>query len=332
MSGNKEITPLLSIICPAYNHEMYIAQALDGFVMQKTNFPFEIIVHDDASSDGTVRIMRDYEAKYPHLFRNIYQKENQFSKNIMSVAQNLFNASKGKYIACCDGDDYWTDPFKLQKQVDFLEAYPASAGCFHHSFIIDKNNEELNTIYNPYVSKFLSYNQEMALTWLGSSYATCSLVFRSSILLNLPNWYKEDACDEFLDILITHYGSLDFIDQTMSVYRITGAGTWTGLSNTQKAEVLLNRTLVLYNEDFFRAKYSNFLIKKIKNLSIELTYDKSLKRKKRFRYFSIALKFIEFNSVGHFLFVIRFLIDPIYNIALTRKLVSLLKSSFLKRK
>lgn len=327
----EDIQPVVSVFNWSYNHVNFIRQSIESILEQKTTFPIEIIIHDDASNDGTIEIIREYESKYPRLFRNIIQKENQWSQG-KSVMDPLFKAPRGKYIALTHGDDYWIDPYKLQKQVDFLEANPASAGCFHHAFAIDRNNEELNTIYNPYVSKFLSYNQEMALTWLGSSYATCSLVFRSNILLNLPNWFKENACDEFLDILITHNGSLDFIDQKMSVYRITGEGVWTSLSATQQIEVLLNRTLVLYNEAYFRDKYSSFLIKKIKNLSIELTYDKSLKRKKRFRYFSIALKFIEFNRVGHFLFVIRFLIDPIYNIALTRKLVSLLKSSFLKRK
>ncbi len=323
--------PTVSVVMITYGHEKFIRQAVEGVLMQECNFSVELIVADDCSLDNTYEVMQQILDTHPRASRIRYIRH---SKNKGRIDNSLWalEQSSGKYTAICEGDDYWIDAYKLQKQVDYLEANPNSAGCFHHAFIIDKNNEELNTIYHPYVSQFLSYNQEMALTWLGSSYATCSLMFRSSILLNSPNWFKKNVCDEFLDILITHFGSLDFIDQKMSVYRITGAGTWTSLSTTQQVEDLLNRTLVLYNEDSFRTKYSKFLIKKIKNLSIQLTFDKSLKRKKRFRYFSIALKFIEFNRVGHFLFVIRFLIDPIYNIALTRKLVSLLKSSFLKRK
>src|SRR3712207_1644926 len=97
--------PTVSIICPTYNHEKFIAHALDGFVMQKTTFSFEIIVHDDASTDNTAVIIKEYEAKYPHLFANIYQRENQFSKLIGNIARITFAAARGKYIALCEGDD-----------------------------------------------------------------------------------------------------------------------------------------------------------------------------------------------------------------------------------
>lgn len=118
---SKEEAPLVSIVCTAYNHEDYIKDALEGFVSQKTTFPFEIIVHDDASTDSTAEIIKEYEQKYPYLFFNIYQKENQYSKGV-DIWGNLFqNHCRGKYIAICEGDDYWIDPLKLQKQVDFLE-------------------------------------------------------------------------------------------------------------------------------------------------------------------------------------------------------------------
>jgi glycosyltransferase involved in cell wall biosynthesis len=115
--------PLLTVICTSYNHENFITKCLDGFVMQQTNFSFEVIVHDDASTDNTVQIVREYESKYPYLFNNIYQKENQYSKNEVNIWSHImFPKARGKYIAICEGDDYWTDPLKLQKQVDFLEA------------------------------------------------------------------------------------------------------------------------------------------------------------------------------------------------------------------
>ncbi|MEG1723995.1 MAG: glycosyltransferase [Anaerovoracaceae bacterium] len=119
MIDHKEL--LVSVVCTTYNHEAYVRQALEGFVMQKTNFSFEVIVHDDASTDSTVQIIKEYESKYPNLFRNIYQIENQYSQR-KDIWGNLFcNYCAGKYIAICEGDDYWTDPLKLQKQVDFLE-------------------------------------------------------------------------------------------------------------------------------------------------------------------------------------------------------------------
>lgn len=114
-------TPLVSIVTLAYNHEEYISLAIDSFLMQKTTFSFEIVIHDDASTDQTQNIIKVYEKKYPELIKPIYQKENQKSKGGGIVTRTAFSAAKGKYIALCEGDDYWTDPLKLQKQVEFLE-------------------------------------------------------------------------------------------------------------------------------------------------------------------------------------------------------------------
>ena len=105
--------PLLSICCVTYNHESFISQCLDGFLMQQTDFPFEILIHDDASADGTANIIMEYEAKYPDLIKPIYQTENQFSKGIKISVTFNFPRAKGKYIALCEGDDYWTDPLKF---------------------------------------------------------------------------------------------------------------------------------------------------------------------------------------------------------------------------
>ena len=117
-------TPLVSIICTAYNHEEYIKDAIEGFIMQKTDFSFEIIISDDASTDNTANIIKEYEFKHPELFRCFYHEENQYSKQIPFFYNELIPACNGKYIALCEGDDYWIDPYKLQKQVDFLEKNP----------------------------------------------------------------------------------------------------------------------------------------------------------------------------------------------------------------
>jgi len=114
-------TPLVSIICTAYNHELYIKQCLDSFIIQKTDFEFEVVINDDASTDKTASIIKEYEQKYPLIIKPIYQTENQYSKRSGLWRTILFPRAKGKYIAICEGDDYWTDPLKLQKQVDFME-------------------------------------------------------------------------------------------------------------------------------------------------------------------------------------------------------------------
>lgn len=122
MNSNQEV--LVTVQCLTYNHAMYIKQCLDGFLMQKTSFKFEVIVHDDASTDGTTEILKEYASKYPDIIKPIIEAENQYSKIGFSGIFTLMNQrSMGKYIAFCEGDDYWIDPLKLQKQADFLESH-----------------------------------------------------------------------------------------------------------------------------------------------------------------------------------------------------------------
>jgi glycosyltransferase involved in cell wall biosynthesis len=135
----------VSICCLTYNHEGLIRDALKGFLMQETNFPFEIVIHDDASTDGTQAIIREYQAAYPDLIRPIFQTENQLSKTgVYPFWTELYPAARGKYIAECDGDDYWTDPQKLQKQFDFLEANPDYAMCHHDYLIMEMASGEIH--------------------------------------------------------------------------------------------------------------------------------------------------------------------------------------------
>jgi glycosyltransferase involved in cell wall biosynthesis len=127
--------PLVSISCITYNHEPYIRECLDGFLMQKCDFDFEVLIHDDASTDGTQEIIKEYQEKYPEIIKPIFQTENQYSKGVrgMNIKFN-FPRAQGKYIALCEGDDYWTDSLKLQKQVDVLEKHPEIDICSHPSY------------------------------------------------------------------------------------------------------------------------------------------------------------------------------------------------------
>ncbi|MBQ1636007.1 MAG: glycosyltransferase family 2 protein, partial [Bacteroidales bacterium] len=122
---------MVTVICLAYNHGPYIRDALEGFVMQKTAFPFEVIVHDDASTDDTPRIIREYASRYPDIIRPVFQTENQYSKGVPISQTFLFPLVKGRYVALCEGDDYWTDPLKLSRQVEALEANPGVDICTH---------------------------------------------------------------------------------------------------------------------------------------------------------------------------------------------------------
>jgi glycosyltransferase involved in cell wall biosynthesis len=125
--------PIVSICCLTFNHAKFVRQCLDGFLLQKTSFPIEILVHDDASTDDTAEILREYEQKYPDIIFPLYETQNKFSNGYRGRMDIVFNYSRarGKYIASCEGDDYWTDPLKLQKQVDFMESHPEYSVCFH---------------------------------------------------------------------------------------------------------------------------------------------------------------------------------------------------------
>ena len=136
--------PLVSISCLTYNHAPYLRQCLDGFVMQITSFPIEILIYDDASGDGTQNIIEEYQKKYPDIIKPIYQTENQYSKGVKVGFVYNYSRAKGEYIAFCEGDDYWTDPYKLQKQIDFLECYSDYVICSHRYRICLKEEKVMN--------------------------------------------------------------------------------------------------------------------------------------------------------------------------------------------
>lgn len=131
IKDNQDNDIKVSVFCLAYNHEKYIRQTLEGFVLQKTNFNYEVIIHDDASSDNTPQIIKEYSEKYPEIIKPIYQTENQYSKGIEIISSIMFPVSKGKYLAFCEGDDYWNDPLKIQKQYDALEAHSECSMSTH---------------------------------------------------------------------------------------------------------------------------------------------------------------------------------------------------------
>lgn len=143
-------TPLVTIRCLVYNHEPYLRQCLDGFVMQKTNFPFEAIVHDDASTDRSAEIIREYAEKYPDIIKPIFETVNQYSKHDGSIQRIMNEHTRGKYVAMCEGDDYWIDPYKLQKQVDYLESHPECVYSCHRYYVYNEYTKEKYLMPNKY--------------------------------------------------------------------------------------------------------------------------------------------------------------------------------------
>lgn len=212
--------PLVSICCLVYNHEPYLRECFEGFVMQQTTFPIEILVHDDASTDHSADIIREYTTKYPDLFKPIYQTDNQHSKGISISATYQFPRAKGKYIALCEGDDYWTDPLKLQKQVEFLEANPDFSLCFHLRDILENGQLRADELV---VEKDVWEINEAMCHYV----PTQTVLFRnySSII---PKKCK--SLDVTLWISISRFGKFKYLNFTGAVYRIHRGGMWNGSS------------------------------------------------------------------------------------------------------
>ena len=149
--------PLVSICCITYNHAPYIKECIEGFLMQKTTFPIEILIHDDCSTDGTTEIIKDYEKQYPDLIFPLYEEENQYQKGKASEIDFYnYKRARGKYIAYCEGDDYWTDPLKLQKQVDFMEANQEYSVCFHDFQVYNESTQTYRNMVYKDISKLIN--------------------------------------------------------------------------------------------------------------------------------------------------------------------------------
>lgn len=233
----KGTMPLVSISCITYNHEAFIRDAIEGFLMQKTTFPVEILIHDDASTDGTAKIVREYEEKYPGLIFPIYQTENLYSQGIKISINFQYPRASSKYIALCEGDDYWTDPLKLQKQVDFLESHEEYTACITHAKV---SNEIENKSY-PY--KILIEEGDVPLEKIiergGAIYPTASIVFRKScveseIFKRLIN--ANLSGDTILIITARLLGKVFFMNHTTCVYRRWPGGMYSSIAGRPQLE------------------------------------------------------------------------------------------------
>jgi len=229
--------PLVSIKCITYNQEAYISDAIEGFLKQETTFPVEIIIHDDASTDKTAEIIREYASRFPSLIRPYYQSENQYSKGIGLIRTVLSDMCTGKYIALCEGDDYWTDSLKLQKQVEFMESNTDTVLCFHKVKILELDG----SLVDDYITKVPNHYQSIeALATYGNYIHTPSVLHRNILKTYPEQLNKSPLGDFFVYMLLAQNGKLGMIDQTMSVYR-NNVGIW----STQSEENRIIKTLLV---------------------------------------------------------------------------------------
>lgn len=224
--------PLLVVKCETFNHENYLCDALEGFVMQKTDFPFVAIVHDDASTDRTGAVIKEYTERYPDIILPIYETENQYSKNDGSLSCIMLEAcaaTGAKYIALCEGDDYWTDPDKLQRQVSFLESNPDYSLCFHNAMVHYEDGKRNDHCFACLEESREYSEKELTGSWIA---ATASFVMRSSVYDS--DYYKEYIrnSNKFMVgdlptlLCCIRCGKVFGFHDVMSVYRINPGG-WT---------------------------------------------------------------------------------------------------------
>ncbi len=227
--------PLVSVCVQTYQHVSYIKECLDSILMQKANFDFEILIGEDESTDGTREICIEYAKKYPNKIRLfLHKRENVIHVNNkpsgrFNMLYNL-NKARGKYIALCEGDDYWTDSLKLQKQVDFLESNSNYKLSFHRSLLLKGDKKEVFKIPDDqYSFKFSD------LIGKNNFIATCSVVFRKPKDFQIPDWfYSLPFADLALYYLIVNEGEMYCLPEFMSVYRIHDNGLWSGSSEMKK--------------------------------------------------------------------------------------------------
>jgi len=306
------VSTLVSVSVITYNHESYIRQCLDSILKQKTDFPFEILIGEDGSVDGTREICQEYTKRYPQKIRLLLRKRKDakilFGK---PIGQNNFkanlSAAQGKYVAICEGDDYWTDSLKLQKQIDFLETYPDVIGCFHDVFS-DDGKDNLKRIRQLSLKKRF-YNEEESITKLQASYGTCSLVFRASVLKKKwPKWFFNRTCDLFLTYLLARNGKLAYLPEVMAAYRIHDGGIWQGRKNIWRIKDLIYRNELLMEDRYFRTTYKKMLYERGLNFTTNILKSGKLSAKETIKYFKNFIRYTNKKSLRDFLRIIYYFI------------------------
>ena len=243
---------LVSVCVITYNHCNYIRQCLDGILMQQTSFSFEIIINDDCSTDGTTEIIKEYVTKYPDIIRPIFHEENQYSKGVRGMFANFcFPRAIGKYIALCEGDDYWTDSLKLQRQVDFLNKYPKYILTSHAFDTQLSSSGEI--MRSADISGFsYSITNYVKGEWCCS---TLSVVFRASALENIN---YPITMDVVLFYALLKQGDGYCLKENMAIYRVHEGGVWSSIDMNTRNATDFDVRLSIYNEE--KSEYAAVLV------------------------------------------------------------------------
>lgn len=272
----------VSILCITYNHASFIREALDGFVKQKTNFAFEVLIHDDASTDGTSDIIREYEHRYPNIFRCVFQKKNIWSKKD-AFLDFLFPLVRGKYVAINEGDDYWCDDLKLQKQFDFMQSHPDFSVCFHPVKVHFENGSQPDFVFPSKKYRFKKEVLNLQDLLKHNFIQTNSVMYRW-------RFHNENAtkliprnilpADWYLHLVHAQIGKIGFLPEIMGVYRRHDDSVWTNAMVSPKW--FLNCGIA--NLRFYFAVDNNFCRDSSKEISeLAILTKICLKKERRFK-------------------------------------------------
>lgn len=277
----------MSILCMTYNHEKYIQDALEGFLAQDVNFKFEVIVHDDASTDSTSEIIRKYEKLYPEIIHGIYERENQYSRTVQLSYEIIQDVCQGKYVAICEGDDYWIDIHKLQIQVDYLEQHPDYVLTVHDAVITNLKNGEIKAM-SPFKNDGRLSPERLIIQEHGIL-PTASMVFkRESVRISVDDiWVKAGNVGDYpLQLLLLTKGNIYYLSRIMSVYRYMHDGSWSKKTESNLKEFIIHTVQMI---DFLRkydkytqGQYQDSIRKRVERFerSILSTYQQQLSLKK----------------------------------------------------
>jgi glycosyltransferase involved in cell wall biosynthesis len=239
MRPRQDVAVAVSVLVVTYNHARFVRQALDGALAQRLPHPFEILVSEDCSTDGTRAIVQEYAESHPHLIRLLLSEQNLRSNEVVARG---FRAARGRYVALLDGDDYWTSDDKLRAQVAFLDARPDLTICFHNVEVVDENSQSTGRLWNAAAQPAISGLHDLLR---GNFIATSSVVYRRAAVAEIPAWYDNffPVTDWPLHVLYAREGRIGYLDRTLGAYRLHGGGLFSTLGDREKLEA---------NADFYR--------------------------------------------------------------------------------
>ncbi len=261
-------TPVVSVCIITYQHRRFIQRCVEAVLAQRTDFPIEILIGEDESTDGTREYCREMAAVHPDLIR-LFLRSRRDVVYIDGRPRGGYNfratlkEARGEFIAYVEGDDFWTDPEKLVRQVGYLRANPDCVGCFHESSLVDEEERvlEANFFRSHCASKQEKFDERGCLTELQSKYPSCSLCFRREALGELPPWYLRRPSDFSFDLVLTHQGGkLGYLNRNMAAYRRHAGGVWGGMTRVQQVLEPIIRFKLLLAEPYFLANYRSELL------------------------------------------------------------------------